>query len=439
MSDETTSTDLVPSSQDRLPAARTISSGSLVRAFVPQNFGEAMTIARVIAKSRMSPKSYDNDEAKILVGMMTGAECGLTPMQSLRGVAMIGNMPSLWGDVALGLVVSSGLVEDMVESQDGDFDDLNKGDGRAVCTIKRIGRATPVIRRFGMLEARRTGLLTKAGPWAQGNRERMCQMRARAFALRDLFADVLSGLHVEGAPEEHRELTLTEQAAFARDATVTATVDDLEHQSRGLAAPAAVMATDELQRAAEEVQEQAATNLAPEVEQQPEQAPKRRVRTPKPPADPLAKKKATDQTIAEMMTLRAMHDDYERQGNMQLAGNVKTSIIEMRERYDFSELDAHEKAKREQEREVGDPGPQPDLAPGVAEILTETGYDLNTGEIHEEGTLKEAVRELRSKELLPDVTGFAPAGLTEDEQMEFESIKAKHVQGMIEEAKQRRR
>lgn len=444
MSDENISTELVTVNQPALPAARTIRPGTPVAAFVPSTFEEAMKIARVIAQSGMSPKSYNDNEAKILVGMMTGAECGLTPMQSLRGVAMIGNQPSLWGDVALGLVLSSGLVEDMVESSSGNFDDLNNGDGSAVCTIKRRGRATPVIRRFGMLEARRTSLLTKSGPWAQGNRERMCQMRARAFALRDLFADVLSGLHVEGAPEEHRELTLAEQAGIARQETITATVDDLEQQARGesgMAAPTAVAATDALERATAAAQNEAAANLAPEAQQQPEPPTRRRVRTPKAPAEPGEKKKATDQNIAEMMTLRAMNDDYERAGNMQLAGNVKASIIELRDKFDFAELDAHEKAKRESAAQevAGDPGPQPDDSPpGVAEILTDSGYDLNTGEVHDGGGLSGAVRELKSKELLPDVTAFAPSGLTDDEQMEFESIKARYVQGIIEEAKQRR-
>lgn len=438
MSDENNSTALVIQQEDRLPAARTIASGSLVRAFVPANFGEAMQIARIIGKSGMAPKSYQDNEAKILVGMMVGAECGLTPMQSLRGVAVIGNQPSLWGDVALGLVVSSGLVEDMVESDSGNFDDLQNGDGEAICTIKRRGRATPVIRRFGMAMARRAGLLTKQGPWASGHRQRMCQMRARAFALRDLFPDILAGLGVEGAQEDSVEPSLREQAERASSSTIIATVTDLEHQARGeLPTMAAVEATDTMERAAHAVQEEARANIDAGAEQQQEAAPKRRVRTPKaagaPNDGPPAKKLATPQQIAEMQTLQAMFREYDEAGNMRVAGDVKSQIGAMREKIDFSELD-------------GATTPPPatvdqhdDLAPGVAEVLTDQGYDLNKDDPAPEGMdLQEAVRELKSKELLPDVQGFVVVGLSEEDRMEFESIKARHIAGMIEDAKRRR-
>ncbi len=42
-------------------------------------------------------------------------------------------------------------------------------------------------------DAKKAGLWGKAGPWSQYPK-RMLQMRARSFALRDKFADALSGL-----------------------------------------------------------------------------------------------------------------------------------------------------------------------------------------------------------------------------------------------------
>ena len=52
-----------------------------------------------------------------------------------------------------------------------------------------------MVREFSMQDAKQAGLTGKQGPWSQYPR-RMLQMRARAFALRDVFADVLRGVHV---------------------------------------------------------------------------------------------------------------------------------------------------------------------------------------------------------------------------------------------------
>jgi hypothetical protein len=62
----------------------------------------------------------------------------------------------------------------------------------AVCIAKRRGR-TPVTVRFSVEDAKRAGLWGKQGPWTQYPK-RMMAMRARGFALRDAFADVLKGL-----------------------------------------------------------------------------------------------------------------------------------------------------------------------------------------------------------------------------------------------------
>lgn len=72
----------------------------------------------------------------------------------------------------------------------------------AVCIAKRHG-SSPVTARFSVMDAKRAGLWTKAGPW-QTYPRRMLQMRARSFALRDAFPDVLKGLiSVEEALDNH--------------------------------------------------------------------------------------------------------------------------------------------------------------------------------------------------------------------------------------------
>jgi hypothetical protein len=58
--------------------------------------------------------------------------------------------------------------------------------------VKRKGHEPHRV-EFSIEDAKRAGLLGKSGPWQQYT-ARMLTLRARAFALRDKFADVLKGL-----------------------------------------------------------------------------------------------------------------------------------------------------------------------------------------------------------------------------------------------------
>lgn len=163
-----------------------LTTGNAVSAMVPNSIESAWRLSEVIAASGMAPKAYGADPNKIMVGMLAGLEIGLTPFAALQSIAVINGNPSLWGDGALALVLASNMVDDMDESDDGET---------ATCTIKRVGRATPIVRVFSNADAAKAGLKGKAGPWTQYP-ARMRQMRARAFALRDGFPDVLKGLRV---------------------------------------------------------------------------------------------------------------------------------------------------------------------------------------------------------------------------------------------------
>lgn len=166
----------------------TIGPGSKITAFVPTSLDETWRLATIIAKSGMAPKAYGQSPEKVMVGIIAGLELGLTPFTALQSIAVIGNNPTVWGDGALALVEASGLLEWHKE----DFDQATE---TATCTVKRMGKPTPTVRTFSFEDARKANLLKKDGPW-QGYPKRMCQMRARAFALRDTFADVLKGMGI---------------------------------------------------------------------------------------------------------------------------------------------------------------------------------------------------------------------------------------------------
>jgi hypothetical protein len=208
-----------------------LTSGGALSAFVPTDIDQAFRIARAIAMSGMAPKSYGGDENKCFVGIMAGAELGLLPFQALQSIAVIGNNPAIWGDGALALVQASGLLEDIEETDDGNT---------ATCKLVRKGRTTPILRSFSMEDAKKAGLAGKAGPWTQYP-QRMRQMRARSWAMRDGFADVLKGLHIaeevrdrpdlmDDAPKPQRisSAMLAQQAGETVEQVQEATVSEME-------------------------------------------------------------------------------------------------------------------------------------------------------------------------------------------------------------------
>jgi hypothetical protein len=165
----------------------------------PQNFGELVEFAKMAARSTLVPRDYLGKPENILLAIQMGSEIGLAPMQSLQNISVINGRPSVWGDAMLGLCRQSPACKDVVEHFEGDGKTLT-----AVCVAKRAG-AEPIERRFSMDDAERAGLASKAGTWQQYPR-RMLQMRARGFALRDAFPDVLRGListeEAQDIPEE---------------------------------------------------------------------------------------------------------------------------------------------------------------------------------------------------------------------------------------------
>ena len=172
--------------------------GGKVAPIIPTDLDQAWRLAGIIAGAGMAPESYDRSIDKVMIGIMHGLEVGFTPMAALQSIAVINGTPSIWGDGALALVENSELLEDMEETLDGEGDAMV-----ATCTMKRKGRKTLVTRQFSISDAK-TANLTNKDPWKKYP-QRMLQMRARSWAMRDGFADVLRGLRIT---EEVQDSTL---------------------------------------------------------------------------------------------------------------------------------------------------------------------------------------------------------------------------------------
>lgn len=165
----------------------------------PANFKEAMDIAEIMSRSQLIPKNFQGRPNDVVVAMMWSHTLGIPTVQGLQYIAVINGKPSMYGDGLLAVAMASGQMADFKETfVGGDSDDGLT----AICTVKRKGLESPIIGQFSVADAKRAGLWGKIGPWKQYPK-RMLKMRARAFALRDAFPDILSGM---GSGEEQEDI-----------------------------------------------------------------------------------------------------------------------------------------------------------------------------------------------------------------------------------------
>jgi len=203
-----------PQASGHLPLASQAQSNILsAQAMLPKSMEQALVFAERLANSGLAPAGFNGKPDACFIAMQYGAALGLNPLQAVQNIAVINGRPCLWGDAALALVRSSPLCEWVKETLEGNT---------AYCTVKRKGEPEPQTRRYSWDDAQTAGLTHKAGPWKQYPK-RMLQLRARAFALRDIFPDALMGL---GIAEEIRDITPSENAAEQFNASVTKTLQD---------------------------------------------------------------------------------------------------------------------------------------------------------------------------------------------------------------------
>lgn len=183
---------------------------------------DAYRFSNAVVASGFAPKGMDRPES-VLVAIQLGLELGLTPMAAMQNIGVINGRPGIYGDAALALVRSSGLLESYEQKYSGEGDKL-------VCSVsvKRKGDPVAIVSEFGVQDAKSAGLWGKAGPWSQYPR-RMLLFRARGFALRDAFGDVLKGLRTSEELADMPEINVTPGGGIreAKVPVAPATVVDL--------------------------------------------------------------------------------------------------------------------------------------------------------------------------------------------------------------------
>lgn len=174
-----------PPKEKRLPQTLAADERGLL---VGGSLEEQYRLAKYYSQSGLMPAGLKTPE-QILVALQLCRELGLPPMSSIGKICVINGTPSLFGDLPLALVMKSKLLESIKEETVMNGTELIA----AVCTVKRVGMDA-ITREFTVADARTAGIWGKR-VWAVYPK-RMIQMRARSWALKDAFPDVLGGVSI---------------------------------------------------------------------------------------------------------------------------------------------------------------------------------------------------------------------------------------------------
>lgn len=250
--------------------------------FEPQDFAQLVQFGERLAKSGMVPKDFVGKPDNIIAAVIAGRELGLSAWQSLQAFAIINGKATMWGDAVLALVRSRPAVVEYVRERLASRDEVDQyiealktaaemddptvveraarafwsmpdvsisETTVAVCEAKRRDSDKPTLILFSVADARTAKLWEKKGkegestPWITYP-QRMLKMRARSWALRDAFPDVLRGTAIREEVEDYEEPTNVTQSvtpapgATRADQTRNTLTDLASKIDAGQAAPA---------------------------------------------------------------------------------------------------------------------------------------------------------------------------------------------------------
>jgi hypothetical protein len=222
---------------ERKPAPLVAHEGG-VMAILPRSIEEAARYADGLIKGGLVPDSYridgkkDNDinPALVMMGVLKAMEIGVPPQTGLAGMYPVNNRFTVYGDLAAALVQRTGKVARQTVVWFGpavdESEPLNNWPEDYGCEVRywREGQQDPYIGRYSVRDAKRARLWgSTRQPW-QLYPKRMLFNRARAFALRDGFADGLHGLSIA---EEVID-SLPPEEAKPRVAAISSLIDEDE-------------------------------------------------------------------------------------------------------------------------------------------------------------------------------------------------------------------
>ena len=217
-----------------------------IQALLPRSIDEAYRLAQAIVQSGLAPDSYKRnrddrtaDVQMVHIGIMKSMEVGIPPITGLGVIAIINNKPCIWGDGAVALIQSKGVLQNMTATEigtvPGESDETGKfsethtfeNDYGIEVKMWRKGQTEPYIGRFTVADAKRAKLWMnpKRQPWMLYPR-RQLKWRAFGWAARDGFADCLSGLQIREEVEDLPVAPKKVDSSFLDDAPTPDAIED---------------------------------------------------------------------------------------------------------------------------------------------------------------------------------------------------------------------
>ncbi|MGV8130666.1 MAG: hypothetical protein ACP5N7_01025 [Candidatus Pacearchaeota archaeon] len=161
---------------------------------------ELYRVSNMLCRSGILPKAYDTPE-KVATAITLARELGLMPLSALKNIAVINGSPSIWGELPLGIIRNSGLLEKINEfCIDKDYKQIcfeNKNIEAeifaAICIIKRKNEDERSFHYSQDDVAKHPNCNNQV--W-KSYKSIMMKRRARAIALKDVFGDLLGGVSI---------------------------------------------------------------------------------------------------------------------------------------------------------------------------------------------------------------------------------------------------
>lgn len=187
--------------------------------FMPTTYDEAIKFCELASKEDFIPSGMRGKPMAIFLAWQMGASVGLDFFASIQNIAVINGKPCIYGDAALAVIMNHPHYQEHEEWYEVKGTRVTSflatdPDLIAFCSITRKGQK-PTIKSFGVKNAIQAGLWEKAGPWKQYP-ERMLQMRARGFCMRDAIPGALKGLAIREEaidlpPEDYHVIAETKE------------------------------------------------------------------------------------------------------------------------------------------------------------------------------------------------------------------------------------
>lgn len=185
----------------------------------PKSLDEVTTLSRTLSKSALLPEALRGKEAEILMTIMTGAELGLAPMQSIRAIDVIKGKPTLKAEAMTALVRARRDVCEYLIIKHSDAT-------RCTMETKRVGDPSATTMSFTADDAKAAGLMSNDNYKRFG--AAMLRARCGSAICKAVYSDLMLGVYDSDEIEREAPRDVTPRPTPPNVVDSTATVESTE-------------------------------------------------------------------------------------------------------------------------------------------------------------------------------------------------------------------